>query len=60
MAEYTLASLLTDIGSIFTAMISYVQNICSAIVSSPLLLIGFAIPFTFAIVSFVRRLFYVG
>lgn len=60
MAEYTLAQLLTDVGSVFTAMIGYVQSICSAIVSSPLLLIGFAIPIAFAIVSFVRRLFYVG
>lgn len=61
MAEtYTLAQLLTDVGSVFTAMIGYVQNICSAITSSPLLLVGFAIPIAFAIVSFVRRLFYVG
>lgn len=57
---YTLSSLLTDIGSIFTALIGYVSDVCNAIVSSPLLLIGFAIPFAFAIVAFVRRLFYVG
>lgn len=56
----TLAQLLTNIGDIFTALIGYVGDICTAITSQPLLLIGFAIPFTFAIVSFVRRLFYVG
>lgn len=60
METYTLASLLTDIGSIFTALIGYVSNVCTTIVSNPLLLIGVAIPFAFAIVSFVRRLFYVG
>lgn len=60
VADYTLSSLLTDVGSVFTAMIGYVSDICSAIVSSPLLLVGFAIPIAFAIVSFVRRLFYVG
>lgn len=56
----TLSDLLTSIGSIFTALIGYVGDICTAITSQPLLLIGFAIPFTFAIVSFVRKLFYVG
>lgn len=56
----TLSQLLTSIGDIFTALIGYVGDICTAITSQPLLLIGFAIPFTFAIVSFVRRLFYVG
>lgn len=60
MEAYTLSSLLTDIGSIFTALIGYVGNVCTTIVSQPLLLLGVAIPFAFAIVSFVRRLFYVG
>lgn len=59
-ATYTLSQLLTDMGSVFTAMIGYVGDICDAIVSSPLLLIGVAIPLAFAVVSFVRRLFYVG
>ena len=58
--DYTLSSLLTDVGSVFTAMIGYVSDICTAIVGSPLLIVGFAIPIAFAIVSFVRRLFYVG
>ena len=55
-----LAGLLSAIGSIFTALISYVGSVCTAITDQPLLLIGVAIPFAFAIVSFVRRLFYVG
>lgn len=57
MAEITLASLLTDVGSIFTALIGYVSDICETIVSNPLLLLGFAIPFAFAIVTFVKKLF---
>ncbi len=57
IAEITLTSVLTDIGSVFTSLIGYVGNICQTIVSNPLLLIGFCIPFAFAIVSFVKRLF---
>lgn len=60
MEAYTLSSLLTDMGSVFTALIGYVGDVCTAIVSQPLLLIGIAIPLAFAVVSFVRRLFYVG
>ena len=53
----TLASLLTSIGSIFTAFISYVGDIAEAIVGTPLLLLGVSIPIAFAIVTFVRKLF---
>ena len=60
LEAYTLSQLLTDMGSVFTALIGYVGDICSAIVAQPLLLIGFAIPLAFAVVSFVRKLFYVG
>ena len=56
----TLSSLLTSIGSVFTALIGYVGDVCEAVVSQPLLLLGISIPMAFAIVSFVRRLFYVG
>lgn len=56
----TLSGLLTAIGSIFTALVGYVGDICSAIADQPLLLIGFAIPFAFAVVTFVKKLFYVG
>ncbi len=57
VAEITLSSVLTDIGSVFTALIGYVGNVCQTIVNNPLLLIGFCIPFAFAIVKFVKRLF---
>lgn len=57
IADITLSSVLTDIGSVFTALIGYVGSICETIVGNPLLLVGFCIPFSFAIVSFVRRLF---
>lgn len=56
-AEITLTSVLTDIGSVFTAMVGYVGDICKTIVDNPLLLVGFCIPFGFAIVSFVKKLF---
>lgn len=57
IGEITLASVLTDIGSVFTSMIGYVGSICELIVGQPLLLVGFCIPFAFSIVSFVKRLF---
>jgi len=53
----TLASLLTSIGSVFSAFIGYVGDIAEAIVGTPLLLLGVSIPIAFGIVSFVRRLF---
>ena len=54
-----LSGLLTAIGSIFTALIGYVGDICSTITDQPLLLLGVAIPFAFAIVSFLHRIIYV-
>lgn len=56
-AEITLSSVLTDIGSVFTSLIGYVGSVCETIVGNPLLLIGFSIPFAFAIVSFVKKMF---
>lgn len=53
----TLSSVLSDVGSIFTSLIGYVGSICNAIVGNPVLLLGFAIPFAFAIVTFVKKLF---
>lgn len=55
--EITLASVLTDIGSVFTSLVGYVGDVCETIVGQPVLLIGFCIPFAFAIVAFVKRLF---
>lgn len=57
IAEITLTSVLADIGSVFTALIGYVGSVCETIVGNPLLLVGFCIPFGFAIVSFVKRMF---
>lgn len=53
----TLATLLTNIGSVFSAFIGYVGDIAEAIVGTPLLLLGVSIPIAFAIVTFVRKLF---
>ena len=53
----TLSDVLTNIGSVFTALIGYVGDVCETIVSQPVLLIGFCIPFAFAIVHFVKKLF---
>ena len=53
----TLSDVLTSIGSVFTALIGYVGDVCETIVSTPVLLIGFCIPFAFAIVHFVKKLF---
>lgn len=57
IGEVTLSTVLTDIGSVFTSMIGYVGSVCETIVSQPLLLIGFCIPFAFAIVHFVKKMF---
>ena len=57
VGEITLASVLTDIGSVFTSMIGYVGSVCETIVGNPLLLIGFCIPFAFAIVHCVKKMF---
>ena len=57
MEESTLETVLTDIGSVFTALIGYVGDVCETIVGNPILLLGFCIPFSFAIVKFVKRIF---
>ena len=55
--ETTLSTVLSDVGSVFTALIGYVGDVCTTIISNPLLLLGFTIPFAFAIVKFVKRMF---
>ena len=35
VGEITLASVLTDIGSVFTSMIGYVGSVCETIVGNP-------------------------
>lgn len=55
--ETTLSTVLSDVGSVFTALIGYVGDVCGTIISNPILLLGFTIPFAFAIVKFVKRMF---
>lgn len=55
--EITLASVLADIGTVFESLIGYVADVCQTIVGNPVLLLGFTIPFAFAIVKFVKRMF---
>ena len=55
--EITLAKVLEDIGTVFTSLTGYVGDVCEIIVGNPILLLGFSIPFAFAIVKFVKRMF---
>ena len=55
--EATLATVLTDVGSVFTSFIGYIGSVCAAIIDNPLLLLGFSIPFVFAIVTLVKKFF---
>lgn len=57
MEATTLATVLENIGTVFTSFIGYVGSVCEIIVANPLLLVGFCIPFVFAIISLVKRLF---
>lgn len=57
METITLANVLENIGSVFTALVGYVADVCETIVANPILLVGFCIPFAFAIVSFVKKMF---
>jgi len=57
MEGNTLASVLANIGTVFESLIGYVADVCETIVGNPILLLGFTIPFAFAIVKFVKRMF---
>jgi len=57
MESTTLATILENIGTVFTSFVGYVGSVCETIVQNPLLLVGFCIPFVFAIISLVKRLF---
>jgi hypothetical protein len=52
----TMAALLTDLGSIVTAVLGYVSNTVSAITSNALLLLCFLIPLCGIGVGIVKRL----
>lgn len=55
--ESTLQTVLNDIGTVFTSLIGYVGDVCETIIGNPILLLGFTIPFAFAIVKFVKKMF---
>lgn len=57
MEATTLASVLENIGTVFTSLVGYVGDVCKTIVDNPILLLGFSIPFAFAIVKFVKKMF---
>lgn len=53
---YTLTQLLADVGSIFTAMVSWVQSVIQMITSNPILLVFVIFSLIFGAVAMVRRL----
>lgn len=53
---YTLATFLTDIGSVFTSVMGWLTTVGQAIVSNPVLLVGVAVPLIFLGVNMFRRL----
>ena len=55
-AEMTLASLLTDIGSVFTSAMSWMSSVATAVSGNPLLLIGVIIGFIGVGVGLFKRL----
>ena len=57
MTAETLTSTLTNLGSIFTALMEYVADVVQTIVSEPLLFIPFGISITYSIIRITKRLF---
>lgn len=57
MEASTLATTLTNLGSIFTALMGYVGDVVETIVSEPLLFIPFGISITYSIIRVTKRLF---
>lgn len=55
-AAYTLASFISDIGTVFTAAIGWVGDVGDAIIASPVLLIGVALPIIGVGVGLFKRL----
>ena len=56
MAEVTLSSILTDIGSVLTAMFSWISNVFTAITGNPILFIMVVGTFGLVCIGIVRRL----
>lgn len=57
MTAETLTSTLTNLGSIFTALMGYVADVVQTIVSEPLLFIPFGIAITHSIIRITKHLF---
>lgn len=55
-ASVTLATVITNIGSVFEGMIGWMGSLLSFIQSNPLILIGFVISFGFVVVALIKRL----
>lgn len=55
----TLATLLTDIGSVFTSAIGWASTVATTVTSSPLLLIGAIVGFVGLGVGLFKRLLHV-
>lgn len=53
----TLTNTLTNLGSIFTALMGYVADVVGVIVEEPLLFIPFGISITYSIIKITKRLF---
>lgn len=56
MAEVTLATILSDIGTILTSMFGWVSNVFTAITSNPILFIMVVGTFGLVCIGIVRRL----
>lgn len=56
MAEVTLSSILTDIGSVLTAMFGWISNVFTAITGNPVLFIMVVGTFGLVCIGIVRRL----
>lgn len=52
----SLGNILGSIGSIFTTFIDMAGDVCATIVSTPLLMVGVAIPLAGAAIGFFNRL----
>lgn len=53
----TLSTVLGNVSTVFSSFIGFVSSICQTITDNPLLLLGFCVPFVFAIISLVKKLF---
>lgn len=56
MAEVTLASILSDIGTILTSMFGWISNVFTAITANPILFIMVVGTFGLVCIGIVRRL----